>query len=122
MTYAIFAIGSRQFKAEPGLTLKVPKLTAEPGSTVTFDRVLLTSDGKAVQTGAPLVQGAKVMAEVVRHGRNGFLLEETMTEGEMTAAAAAVIRDVAERPERYERLRLAACRSALRASWAKRTL
>src|SRR6266568_5609675 len=68
MTYAIFAIGSRQFKAEPGLTLKVPKLTAEPGSTVTFDRVLLTSDGKAVQTGAPLVQGAKVMAEVVRHG------------------------------------------------------
>src|SRR5437762_9150704 len=68
MTYAIFAIGSRQFKAEPGLTLKVPKLTAEPGSTVTFDRVLLTSDGKAVQTGAPLVQGAKVTAEVVRHG------------------------------------------------------
>jgi len=68
MTYAIFAIGSRQFKAEPGLTLKVPKITAEPGSTVTFDRVLLTSDGKAVQTGAPLVQGAKVTAEVVRHG------------------------------------------------------
>src|SRR5437667_10413668 len=68
MTYAIFAIGSRQFKAEPGLTLKVPKLTAEPGSTVTFDRVLLTSDGNAVQTGAPLVQGAKWAAEVVRHG------------------------------------------------------
>src|SRR6058998_1024293 len=68
MTYAIFAIGSRQFRAEPGKTLKIPKLAAEPGSTVTFDRVLLATDGTQVQAGAPVVQGAKVTAEVVRHG------------------------------------------------------
>src|SRR5213594_4935549 len=68
MTYAIFAIGSRQFKAEPGVSIKVPLLAGEPGSKVTFDRVLLASDGKHVHAGKPLLKGAKVTAEVVRHG------------------------------------------------------
>src|SRR5204862_3740065 len=69
MTYAIFAIGSRQFKAEPGVSIKVPLLAGEPGSKVTFDRVLLASDGKHVHAGKPLLKGAKVTAEVVRHGQ-----------------------------------------------------
>src|SRR2546425_7179232 len=69
MTYAIFSIGSHQFKAEPGVTLKVPLLEAEPGTKVTFDRVLLTSDGTHVHAGKPLLKGAKVTAEVVRHGK-----------------------------------------------------
>ena len=69
MTYAIFSIGSRQFRAEAGVTLKLPKLAAEPGSKVTFDRVLLASDGKQVHAGKPVVKGAKVTVEVVRHGK-----------------------------------------------------
>src|SRR5437867_12713516 len=69
MTYAIFAIGSRQFKAEPGVSIKVPLLAGEPGSKVTFDRVLLASDGKHVHAGKPLLKGAKVTAEVVSHGK-----------------------------------------------------
>jgi large subunit ribosomal protein L21 len=69
MTYAIFATGGQQFRAEPGVTIKVPLLAAEPGSKVIFDRVLLASDGKRVQAGQPMVSGAKVTAEVVRHGK-----------------------------------------------------
>ncbi len=69
MTYAIFVSGGQQFRAEPGKTIQVPKLAAEPGAKVTFDRVLLTSDGKKVHTGAPVVRGAKVTGEVVRHGK-----------------------------------------------------
>jgi len=61
--------GGAQFRAEPGVTIKVPLLEAEPGSKVTFDRVLLASDGKHVQAGKPVVKGAKVTAEVVRHGK-----------------------------------------------------
>jgi len=61
--------GGQQFRAEPGRTIQVPLLEAEPGATVTFDRVLLTSDGKKVQAGQPVVRGAKVTAEVVRHGK-----------------------------------------------------
>jgi large subunit ribosomal protein L21 len=68
MTYAIFRTGGRQFRAEPGVTVKVPTLEGEPGSKVTFDEVLLLSDGKNVQAGKPLLKGVKVTAEVVRHG------------------------------------------------------
>jgi large subunit ribosomal protein L21 len=66
--YAIFRTGGRQFRAEPGVTVKVPTLAAEPGSQVTFDQVLLLSDGKQVQAGKPLLEGVKVTAEIVRHG------------------------------------------------------
>ena len=69
MTYAIFVTGGHQFRAEPGKTVQIPLLEAEPGAKVTFDRVLLTSDGKKVQAGQPTVRGAKVTAEVVRHGK-----------------------------------------------------
>ena len=69
MSYAIFSTGGQQFRAETGVTIKVPLLDAEPGSEVTFDDILLTSDGKSVQNGAPKVKGVKVTAEVVRHGK-----------------------------------------------------
>ena len=69
MTYAIFVTGGRQFLAEKGRTIQVPQLDAEPGSKVTFERVLLTSDGKKIHAGQPVVRGAKVTAEVVRHGK-----------------------------------------------------
>jgi large subunit ribosomal protein L21 len=67
--YAIIRTGGKQFRAEPGKTLRIPSLAIEPGETVTFDEVLLGSSGDAVQVGAPLVSGAAVTAEVVRHGR-----------------------------------------------------
>jgi large subunit ribosomal protein L21 len=63
--YAIFRALGKQFKAEKGKTIRVPRMEAEPGSKVTFDEVLLTSDGDKIKAGAPLVKGAKVEAEVV---------------------------------------------------------
>ena len=63
--YAIFRALGKQFKAEKGKTIKVPRMEAEPGSKVTFSEVLLTSDGDKVKAGAPLVKGASVEAEVV---------------------------------------------------------
>lgn len=67
--YAVFRTGGKQFRAEPGRTLRVPTLAVEPGETVDFDEVLLASDGEAVSVGTPLVEGASVRAEVVRHGK-----------------------------------------------------
>lgn len=69
MTYAIFVSGGKQFRAEAGKRIQVPALDAEPGTKVTFDRVLLTADGKTVQAGQPTVRGAKVTAQVLRHGK-----------------------------------------------------
>ncbi|RMH16908.1 MAG: 50S ribosomal protein L21 [Gemmatimonadetes bacterium] len=68
--YAVFKTGGKQFRAEPGRTLRVPALEVDPGETVTFDEVLLASDGETVQVGEPLVGGASVTASVVRHGRD----------------------------------------------------
>ncbi len=68
--YAVFQTGGKQFRAEPGSRLRIPSLEAEPGQTVTFDRVLLASDGgESVRVGTPTVEGASVKAEVLRHGR-----------------------------------------------------
>jgi len=68
--YAIFRTAGKQFRAEPGRTLRIPSLKAELGSKLTFDQVLLGSNGSVVKAGTPLVAGAKVTAEVVRHGRD----------------------------------------------------
>jgi len=68
--YAVFQTGGKQFRVEPGDRLRIPCLEAEPGETVTFDRVLVASDGSDVSVGAPLVDGASVTAEVLCHGRN----------------------------------------------------
>lgn len=67
--YAVFRTGGKQFRAEPGGRLRIPSLDAEEGSTLTFDEVLLTSDGGDVTIGDPLVKGARVEAEVLRHGK-----------------------------------------------------
>ena len=72
--YAVFRTGGKQFRAEPGKKIRVPSLDVEPGESISFDDVLLTSDGKEVQVGAPTLDGAKVTAEVVRHGRDKKLI------------------------------------------------
>jgi large subunit ribosomal protein L21 len=68
--YAVFRTGGKQFRAEPGKKIRVPSLDIEPGDTITFDDVLLAFDGDEVSVGAPTVDGAKVKAEVMRHGRD----------------------------------------------------
>jgi large subunit ribosomal protein L21 len=67
--YAIIRTGDKQFRAEPGMTLKVPSIGAEVGDSITFDEVLVTSTDDGVKVGAPTVEGASVLAEVVSHGR-----------------------------------------------------
>ncbi len=67
--YAIIRTGGKQFRAEPGQTIKVPSLKAEPGETVTFDDVLVAQTDDGVKVGAPSVEGASVTGEVVEHGK-----------------------------------------------------
>ena len=74
MAYAIFKAAGQQFKAQKGDVLQVPRLEGEPGSKISFAEVLLSSDGKKVHTGAPNVKGAKVSAEIIRHGKGEKLI------------------------------------------------
>ena len=64
--YAIVEINGQQFKAEEGKKLFVNHIKdAEEGKAVEFDKVLLVDKEGAVTVGAPTVEGAKVVAEVV---------------------------------------------------------
>ncbi|MEM1271423.1 MAG: 50S ribosomal protein L21 [Bacteroidota bacterium] len=65
--YAIVEIAGKQFRVAESDTLYVPRLKAEAGDTVTFDRVLLTASGDDVTVGAPTVEGASVEAKVLDH-------------------------------------------------------
>ena len=67
--YAVFSTGGKQYRATTGDTIKVEKIEAEKGSTVELDQVLLVGEGQDIQVGTPLVDGGKVMAKVVEHGR-----------------------------------------------------
>ena len=64
--YAIVEINGQQFKVEEGKKIFVNHLqSAEAGQTVEFDKVLLVEKDGAVSVGAPAVEGAKVVCEVV---------------------------------------------------------
>ncbi len=65
--YAIIATGGKQYKVSEGDVIRVEKLDAEPGNTVTFDQVVAVSDG-ALKVGTD-VENATVSATVMEQGR-----------------------------------------------------
>ncbi len=65
--YAIIATGGKQYKVAEGDVIRVEKLGAEAGETVTFDQVVAISDGM-MKAGAD-VANATVTASVVKEGR-----------------------------------------------------
>ena len=69
MAYAIFKTGGKQYRVSEGDTIDVEKLDAEEGSDTVFDDVLMVSDGSKIMLGDPVVEGAKVTAQVVAQHR-----------------------------------------------------
>ncbi len=67
--YAVIETGGKQYRVSPGQTVEVELLPAEPGASVTLDRVLLVSNDGETQVGAPVVAGAAVVATVIGEGR-----------------------------------------------------
>ena len=67
--YAIIATGGKQYKVAEGDVIRVEKLGAEAGETVTFDQVLFVNNGEA-KVGEPTVAGASVTASVVEEGKD----------------------------------------------------
>jgi len=67
--YAVIKTGGKQYRVKPGEQVRIELLTAEVGAAISFDEVLMIGEGDASKVGAPLVDGAKVKATVVSHGR-----------------------------------------------------
>ena len=72
--YAIVEIAGKQYKVQENDKLVVPRLSADVDESVTFDRVLLVSDGKNVQLGTPIVDDAAVTATVIEHFKGDKVL------------------------------------------------
>ena len=68
--YAVIKSGGKQHRVEEGEQLRVEKIEAATGETIEFDEVLLVGGGSEVKIGEPFVEGIKVTAEVVSHGRH----------------------------------------------------
>lgn len=67
--YAVIESGGKQHRVEEGEVLRLEKLEVATGESIDFDKVLMVVDGDEINIGAPVVDGAKVTAEVVSHGR-----------------------------------------------------
>lgn len=73
--YAIVEILGQQFKVETGRRVYIHRMEeAERGSQVEFDKVLLIDNDGAITVGAPVIEGAKVVAEVISHVRGEKVL------------------------------------------------
>ncbi|NOT17820.1 MAG: 50S ribosomal protein L21 [Sulfuriferula sp.] len=68
--YAVIKTGGKQYRVVTGEKIKVEQITADVGSEIVLDQVFMVANGDDIKIGAPLVNGAKVTATVVSHGRH----------------------------------------------------
>ncbi|GBL45952.1 MAG: 50S ribosomal protein L21 [Sulfuriferula sp.] len=67
--YAVIKTGGKQYRVVAGEKLKVEQITADVGSEIVLDQVFMVAEGDNIKVGAPLVDGAKVTATIISHGR-----------------------------------------------------
>lgn len=67
--YAVIETGGKQYRVAAGDTISVERLNAEAGTQVEIDRVLMVSGDAGITIGAPVVDGAAVVATVAEHYR-----------------------------------------------------
>lgn len=67
--YAVIETGGKQYRVSPGDTIRVEKLDVGPDERVEFDRVLLVRVGEELTVGSPVIDGARVVADVVSQGK-----------------------------------------------------
>jgi large subunit ribosomal protein L21 len=65
----VIKTGGKQYRVSEGDKLEIETLDAAPGDKIEFSEVLLLRDGDSVEVGTPLIEGAKVTATVLEHGR-----------------------------------------------------
>ena len=67
--YAIVETGGKQYRVETGTTIQVERLTGDVGAQIELSKVHLVHGDAGILVGQPLINGARVTAEIVRQGR-----------------------------------------------------
>jgi len=113
--YAVFRTGGKQYRAAKGDVLRLEKIEADEGATVSFDDVLLIGEGADIKVGNPVLSGSSVSGKVLRQGktkkvpvvkfkrRQNYLRQGThrqfFTEVEITAISANGAKKAAPKKE-----------------------
>jgi len=75
MTYAVIQTGGKQYKVKASEILKIEKLeNSKSDSKIEFKEILAYGDDKKIEVGTPLLDGAKVEAELIKNGKNRTIL------------------------------------------------
>ncbi len=75
MSFAVIQTGGKQYKVKASEILKIEKLgNDKTKSKIEFNEILAYGDDKTIEVGSPLVQGAKVEAELLKNGKNRTVL------------------------------------------------
>ena len=75
MSYAVIQTGGKQYKVKSGEILKIEKLPDSKSDTkIEFYEILAYGDNKIIEVGSPIVQGAKVEANLIKNSKNRTVL------------------------------------------------
>tara|TARA_Y100000768_G_C23547684_1_gene482177 strand:+ start:145 stop:546 length:402 start_codon:yes stop_codon:yes gene_type:complete len=75
MSYAIIQTGGKQYKVKSGEILKIEKLPdSKPETKIEFKEVLAYGDEKIIELGSPMIDGAKVEANLIKNSKNRTIL------------------------------------------------
>jgi len=75
MSYAVIQTGGKQYKVKSGEILKIEKLiNSKPDTKIEFKEILAYGDDKTIEVGSPIVDGAKVEANLVKNSKNRTVL------------------------------------------------
>ena len=75
MSYAVIQTGGKQYKVKAGEILKIEKLEkSKPNSKIEFKEILAYGNDKNIEVGSPVIDGAKVEADLVKNGKNKTVL------------------------------------------------
>ena len=75
MSYAVIQTGGKQYKVKSGEILKIEKLPDSKADTkIEFNEILAYGDSKIIEVGSPIVQGAKVEANLIKNSKNKTVL------------------------------------------------
>jgi large subunit ribosomal protein L21 len=72
--FAVIKTGGKQYRVTGGQEITVEKLVGDAGAKLEFAEVLMIGNGDDISIGAPMISGAKVLAEVVEHNRSAKVI------------------------------------------------
>jgi large subunit ribosomal protein L21 len=72
--YVVLETGSKQYRVKSGDTLVVERLNVEAGQAVTFDKILMVNNDGDLKIGAPTLDSASIVADVLEHKRGPKVL------------------------------------------------